>query len=175
MAEESTYATDYMKRIAFLDGQVLHDFHLNTLQKNVAEVIKLQSTRSKYDMYLLVSPYNMYFAEPLVSNADRDPNSSATLNQLTFSFSSGTWESNLLELPENTEEICLVSNYEDFPSQGAHVYFSYRTSLAGSWIPVTPDAPINLSVPKRYFQIKAECHYTGTIRPTVYDYALLWK
>jgi hypothetical protein len=175
MAETPTYTTDYMKRIAFLDGQVLHDFHLNIMQKNVAEAIKLQTTRSKYDFYLLVSPYNMYFYEPFISNNERDPDSNAVLNQLSFSISAGSWESNLLELPAPTDEINLAANFEDYPDKGAYVNFYYRTAKGNSWIPFQPDQPIYLPVPKKYFQIKVECSYTGTIRPTVYDYALLWK
>src|SRR5690606_33184567 len=87
--ETPIYTTDYMKRIAFLDGQVLHDFHLNRMQKNIAEAIKLKTTRERYDMYLLVSPYQMYFHDALVSEDFRHSASTATLNNLSFSFSSG--------------------------------------------------------------------------------------
>lgn len=169
------YATDYMKRIAFLDGQVLHDFHLNIMQKNIAEAIKLKTTRERYDFYLLVSPYNMYFHEPFVDSVDRDPASTATLNTLQYSISQGSWESSLIELPATTNEINLVSNFEDYPSQGANVNFYYRTAKDNQWIPITPDQPVYLGVPKKYFQIKVECLYSGTIRPQVYDYALMWK
>lgn len=168
-------ATDYMKRIAFLDGQVLHDFHLNIMQKNIAEAIKLKTTRERYDFYLLVSPYSMYFHEPFVDNTDRDAESTATLNTLQYSVSQGSWVSSLLELPATTSEINLVSNFEDYPSQGANVNFYYRTAKENQWIPITPDQPVYLSVPRRYFQIKVECLYTGTVRPQVYDYALMWK
>lgn len=172
---ESTYATDYMKRIAFLDGQVLHDFHLNRMQKNVSEAIKLQTTRSKYDFYLMVSPYNMYFLEPFVNRSFRHEDSTSTLNELTFSISQGSWESTLLTLPETTDEISLVANFEDYPAQGAHVHFYYRTALNNAWTPLVPDDPTYLSAPSKYFQIKVECSYSGTVRPTVYDYALMWK
>ncbi|MCD7910965.1 hypothetical protein KC480_05425 [Bacillus velezensis] len=175
MTDTPSYTPDYMKRIAFLDGQVLHDFHLNIMQKNIAESIKLQTTRSKYDMYLLISPYNMYFYEAFVGEADRHPNSTASINQLSFSISTGSWESSLLELPSPTEEICLVSNFEDYTDKGAYVTFYYRTGLNNDWIKVMPDDPIYLSVPKKYVQIKIECTYTGTIRPTVYDFAMLVK
>lgn len=171
----ATYTTDFMKRIAFLDGQVLHDFHLNIMQKNIAESIKLKTTRERYDFYLLVSPYNMYYHEAFVDTLDRADTSSAALNTLQFSISQGTWESKLLTLPATTNEINLVSNFEDYPSQGAHVNFYYRTAVDNQWIPITPDQPVYLSVPKKYFQVKVECLYTGTIRPAVYDYALMWK
>ncbi len=169
------YTTDYMKRIAFLDGQVLHDFHLNRMQKNIAEAIKLKTTRERYDMYLLVSPYNMYFHDPLVSNDYRHPDSTSVLNNLSFSISSGSWESTLLHLPAPTNEICVVSNFEDYPEKGATVHFYYRTAIGNSWIPISPDKPEYLLSPARYIQVKVECMYTGTVRPTVYDYALLWK
>lgn len=175
MAGGNLYATDYMKRIAFLDGQVLHDFHLNNMQKNVAEAIKLQTTRSKYDFYLLVSPYNMYFLEPFVDESRRASSSTAALNQLTFSINSGSWVGELLELPKATSEINLVSNFEDYPGQGAYVKFFYRTAEGNSWIPIEPDEPTYLPVPEKYIQIKVECTYMGTIRPIAYDYALMWK
>jgi hypothetical protein len=169
------YATDYMKRIAFLDGQVLHDFHLNIMQKNIAEAIKLKTTRERYDFYLLVSPYNMYFHEPFIDETNKDASSTASLNTLQYSISQGSWVSSLLELPATTTEINLVSNFEDYPSQGATVNFYYRTAVGNQWIPITPDQSAYLTVPKRYFQIKVECLYTGTVRPQVYDYALMWK
>jgi hypothetical protein len=175
MATTPSYTTDYMKRIAFLDGQVLHDFHLNIMQKNIAEAIKLKTTRDRYDFYLLVSPYNTYYHEPFVNTTDQDPESTAVLNNLTFSVNSGTWVTTLLELPAVTDEICLVSNFEDFPSQGATVNFYYRAAVSDQWIPILPDQPEYLGVSKKYFQIKVECIYTGTVRPTVFDFALLWK
>lgn len=166
---------DYMKRIAFLDGQVLHDFHLNIMQKNVSEAIKLQTTRSFYDFYLMVSPYNMYFLEAFVDETEKDASSTAVLNTLSFSISSGSWVSNLLELPASTGEICLVSNFEDNIAKGAYVKFYYRTAQNGGWIEMTPDMPTYLASASRYIQIKAECTYTGTVRPNLYDFCLLFK
>lgn len=171
-----TYTTDYMKRIAFLDGQVLHDFHLNMMQKNIAEAIKLKTTQERYDFYLLVSPYNMYFVESFVNNAERSNESTAQLNTLSFSINSGAWVSNLLTLPEVTDEIYLLSNFKDNPSLGATVQFYYRTTIDSEWIPAKIDTSIYLeNTSSKYFQIKIECLYTGTVRPEVYDYALLWK
>ncbi|HDX9674213.1 hypothetical protein [Bacillus cereus] len=175
MATVPSYATDYMKRIAFLDGQVLHDFHLNMMQKNIAEAIKLKTTRERYDMYLLVSPYDMYFCEPFINNTDRDGNSTAALNTLSFSINSGAWESSLLELPLPTEEINLVSNFEDYPSKGAYVKFYFRSSKTADWQEIRVDQPILLETPRKYIQIKVECTYTGTVRPSVYDFALMWR
>ena len=175
MPQESPYTTDYMKRISFLDGQVLHDFHLNRMQKNVAEAIKLQIICSKYDFYLMVSPYNMYFMEPFVNNGNRHENSTAVLNELTFSINSGTWISKMLQLPNTTNEINIVANYEDYPNDGAHVLFYYRTSEENTWTAIEPDQPVYLTVPSQFIQIKVECIYTGVIRPNVYDYCLMWK
>lgn len=171
----ATYTADFMKRIAFLDGQVLHDFHLNRMQKNIAEAIKQLNTRERYDIYLLVSPYNEYFHETFIDDADRDPASTAVVNTLQYSINQGVWESTMLSLPQTTNEINLVSNFEDYPNKGANVNFYYRTSRSNPWVPIMPDQPAYLSSPSRYFQIKIECLYTGTIRPAVYDYALMWK
>lgn len=170
------YNSGYVKRIAFLDGQVLHDFHLNYMQRNFAEALKRKTTQERYDFYLLVSPYSMYFCEPFVDQSQRDASESTdSWSALEFSNSSGAWVSKLLELPAVTSEINLVSNFEDYPSQGANVNFYYRTAVGNQWIPITPDQPVYLDVPKKYFQIKADCVYTGTIRPRIFDYALLWK
>ena len=170
-----TYSADFMKRIAFLNGQVLHDFHLNSMQKNIAEAIKLKTTRERYDFYLLVSPYRMVFMEPLVDTTDRHPNSTATLNTTSFSISGGSWETNLLTLPSTTDEIYLLSSFEDFPDQGAHVNFYYRTAVDSEWIPIDVNTPTFMPTARRYFQVKVDCFYTGTIRPVVYDFALMWK
>lgn len=175
MTTVPTYTTDFMKRIAFLDGQVLHDFHLNIMQKNIAESIKLKTTRERYDLLLLVSPYQMVFMEPFVDTTDRDPNSTAVLNGTSLSINAGSWESVLLELPKATDEIFLVSNFEDYPAHGAHVNFYYRTTRESEWIPIKPGMPTYLATARRYFQVKVECFYSGTVRPIVYDYALLWK
>lgn len=175
MAGANNYQSDYVKRIAFLDGQVLHDFHLNIMQKNIAESIKLQTTRSKYDFYLLVSPYKMYFMEAFINDVDRDPNSTALLNQLSFSISDGSWETHLMELPESTDEISLVLNYEDYPDQGAYAHFYYRTSKEENWIPFSDDGLAYLTAPSDKIQIKLECITTESIRPVIYDFALLWK
>lgn len=166
---------EYMNRIAFLDGQVLHDFHLNIMQKNIAEAIKSKTTQERYDFYLLVSPYSAYYMEPFINTANRDSSSTATLNTLSFSISSGSWITPMLELPKETDEINLVANFEDYPNQGAYVRFYYRTTVDSDWISINVDKPVLFASPKRYIQIKAECSYAGTIRPTIYDFSLMWK
>jgi hypothetical protein len=166
---------NYMKRITFLDGQVLHDFHLNIMQKNIAEAIKLKTTMERYDMLLLVSPYNYYFAEPFINTENRDPSSTAQLNPLTFTINADSWVTPVLELPAVTDEIYLLANFEDFPNQNSFVNFYYRTSPTNNWIKVTVDTPIYLPTPSKFIQIKVECTYSGTVRPTVYDFAVLAK
>lgn len=175
MAGINKYQSDYVKRIAFLDGQVLHDFHLNLMQKNIAESMKLQTSRSKYDFYLLISPYKMYFMETFISDQDRDPNSTAMLNQLSFSISDGSWETTLLEFPELMEEMSLVLSYEDYPEQGAYINFYYRTAKENAWIPFLPDEANYFTEPSKHMQLKLECITTESIRPVVYDFALLLK
>jgi hypothetical protein len=166
---------NYMKRITFLDGQVLHDFHLNIMQKNISEAIKLKTTQERYDMLMLVSPYNYYYSESFIDNSKRHSSSTAVLNTLTFTINADQWITNLFELPENTEEIYLLGNFEDYPNQNCFVDFHYRTNDSGSWIKVSVDSPIYLPAPSKFLQIKIDCRYTGTIRPTVYDFAVLVK
>jgi hypothetical protein len=166
---------NYMKRISFLDGQVLHDFHLNTMQANIAQAIKQKTMFERYDMLLMVSPYSMYFAEPFIDTKYRDPSSAAILDTLTYSIKSDAWITTLLELPSPTSEIYLYSNYEDDPANGATVKFYYRTANVGPWTEATVDMPIYLPTLSRNIQIKVDCVYTGTTRPIVYDFCLQWK
>lgn len=164
-----------MKRITFLDGQTLHDFHLNIMQKNISEAIKQKTTYERYDMLMLLSPYNYYFCEPFVSNDNRHSNSTAELNPLTFSISSDEWITPLLELPENTSELYILANYEDFPASNCFVDFYYRTAETMNWIKVNVDSSIVLPTQTKYAQVKVHCRYTGNVRPTVYDFALMSK
>ena len=126
-------------------------------------------------MYMLVSPYNYYFAEPFIDNTNRDPSSTAELNPLTFTINSDSWITTMLEFPVATDEIYLLANYEDYPKQSCYVNFYYRTSVANNWIKVAVDTPIYLPVPSKFAQIKVECVYSGTVRPTVYDFAVMVK
>ncbi|SFJ62229.1 hypothetical protein SAMN02799624_05215 [Paenibacillus sp. UNC496MF] len=166
---------NYMKRISFLDGQVLHDFHLNTMQANIAQAIKLKTMYERYDMLLLVSPYQTYFAEPFVDTSNRDAASTAVLNTLSYSMNADSWITSLLQLPAVTSEIYLLANYEEYPASGATVKFSYRTGSSGSWVSCKIDEPIYLPVASKFIQIKVDCLYTGTVRPVVYDFCVQWK
>lgn len=166
---------NYMKRIAFLDGQVLHDFHLNSMQANIAEAIKLKTMYERYDMLLLVSPYKYYFAEPFVETKYRDPSSTAILNPLSYTINADSWITPLLELPAMTDEICLLANYEDDLANGSTVKFYYRTSTSSPWTEAKIDFPIYLTSPSKFLQVKADCNYSGTVRPVIYDFAVQWK
>jgi len=166
---------NYMKRISFLDGQVLHDFHLNTMQANIAQAIKQKTMYERYDMLLMVSNYNLYFAEPFIDTKYRDPSSTAVLNSLTYSISSDAWITPLMDLPAATSELYLLATYEDDPANGAMVKYSYRTASGQPWTDITLDTPIYLSTPTSKVQLKVDCKYTGTTRPIVYDFCLFWK
>jgi hypothetical protein len=166
---------NYMKRIAFLDGQVLHDFHLNTMQANISEAIKLKTTRERYDMLLLVSPYKYYFSEAFTDDSLRDPSSTAERNPLSFTVNADSWVTPLLQLPENTDELYILANMEEDPEYGSFVKFFYRHSTSSAWTEAGTDRAIYLSGAKKAVQIKAECRYTGTTRPTLYDFCLMWK
>jgi hypothetical protein len=166
---------NYMKRISFLDGQVLHDFHLNTMQSNISQAIKLKTMYERYDMLLMVSPYQMYFAEPFIDTSRRDPSSTAVLNPLSYSINADSWITTLLELPAPTSEIYLYGNIEEDPANDAKVQFNYRTGSAGPWIPCNLDEPIYLPAPTKFLQIKVDCLYKGTVRPVVYDFCVQWK
>ncbi|GAK42038.1 hypothetical protein TCA2_4530 [Paenibacillus sp. TCA20] len=166
---------NYMKRIAFLDGQVLHDFHLNTMQKNISEAIKLKTMYERYDMLLLCSPYKLYFAEPFVDEVYKDPSSTAILDTLTNSIKADSWISVLHELPATTDELYLLANQEVDVANGASVDYYYRVNTSSPWQKMTTDVAVYLSTPTKFVQIRIDCKYTGTVRPAVYDYCLMWK
>lgn len=167
--------SNYMKRISFLDGQVLHDFHLNTMQKNIAEAIKSKTTIERYDMLLLVSPYKYYYVEPFINEDNKGPESTAELNTLSFSINSGAWVTPMLELPEETDEIYLAGSFEEHPENGAFVRFAYRREVDEPWINADIDKAIYLDDSSKKIQVKVTCEYTGTVRPIVYDFCLMWK
>lgn len=168
-------ATEYLTRIAFLDGQVLHDYHLNLLQRNTGEAIKAKTTQERYDMYLNLSPYNGYFADAFTTDQYRSSLSSAVRNTLTMAIEADEWISVMHELPEAATEIYLLAAYEENIPQNATVYFSYRTTTNGAWIDAPIDRAIPLATASRYVQIKIRCAYLGSVRPSVYDYALMFK
>lgn len=163
----------YLKRIAFLDGQILHDFHLNIMQRNIAEAIKQKVTQERYDILLMTSSYDYYFCEPLINTDNRDASSDADLNMLTFTIHEGTWITNMLELPELTDEFYVYANFEDFPERNARVRFYYRTAVTNTWREISVDTSISVPGRAKYIQLKAELTYTGTVRPTLHDFALL--
>ncbi len=165
----------FMKRIAFLDGQVLHDFHLNSMQKNIAEAIKLNTMYERYDILLLCSPYRFFFAEPFVDESFRDPSSTAVLDTLSNSIKADIWISTLIELPATTSEIYLLSDSEIDISNGASVDYYYRANTSAAWIKMPTDTAVYLNTPTKFIQIKIDCKYAGTVRPAVYDYSLMWK
>ena len=163
----------YLKRIAFLDGQILHDFHLNIMQRNIAESIKQKVTQERYDILLMTSNYDYFFCEPLIDTSNRDSSSDADLNNLTFTVHEGSWITSMLELPEVTDEIYIYANFEDFPDRNAKVKFFYRTAVTNAWREVNVDTAIPVAGGAKYIQLKSELTYTGTVRPTLHDFALL--
>lgn len=164
----------HMERISFLDGQILHDFHLNNMQRNIAEALKTKTTKERYDMLMLVSPYNFYFAEPFINTKYRDQTSTAQLDTIRFSINQDRWISTIMELPKTTEEFFLYSEFEDNKEDNSFVDFYYRTGEENSWIQVDIDTPIYMPSTK-YFQLRIDCRYSGTTRPQVSDYAVMFK
>lgn len=162
----------YLKRIAFLDGQILHDFHLNIMQRNIAEAIKQKVTQERYDILLMTSNYDFYFCESLIDETNRDASSDAVLNTLTFTVHEGSWITPILELPEVTNEFYIYANFEDFPSRDARVKFFYRTANSNPWREVNVDTAVPIPGGTKHIQVKAELLYTGTVRPTLYDFAI---
>lgn len=170
-----SFETESMERIAFIDGQPLHDYHLNQLQRNVAEGIKRKATIERYDQYLLLSPYSVYFAEDFTSDKYRSSASNAVRNTLTMSIEADNWISVMHELPDQAEEIYIVSKFWEDRANGATVEFAYRTTTNGAWIPMPVDTGILLTNKSRYIQVRVSCKYTGQVRPVVTDYALMYQ
>lgn len=170
-----SFENESMEQIAFIDGQPLHDYHLNQLQTNVAEGIKRKSTIERYDQYLLLSPYGYYFGEDFTTDRYRSSTSTAIRNKLTMAIEADTWVSVMHELPEQAEEIYIVSKFWEDRANGATVDFAYRTTTNGAWIPMPVDTGVLLTAKSRYVQIRVRCNYTGQVRPVVTDYALMFK
>lgn len=164
----------YISRISFLDGQILQDFHLNSMQKNIAESFKVMTVKERYDMKMLVSPYDYYFSETFTKNTNRSSSSTATIDQMRFLINQGFWVTRMLELPVRTKEVYLLSEYQDDPAKGSEVKFYYRAREENAWIQIEIDEPIHIPETK-HIQIKVECNYTGVVRPEVYDFALYVK
>lgn len=169
------FETESLERIAFIDGQNLHDYHLNQMQGNIAEAIKRRATQERYDQYLLLSPYSVYFGEDFTTDEYRSSTSTAVRNKLTMMVEADAWISVMHELPEQAEEIYIVSKYWEDKANGATVQFSYRTTTNGAWIPIPVDTGVLLSSKSRYVQVKVQCNYAGQVRPAVADYALMYK
>jgi len=172
-----TFIDGYMKKMLFADGQILQDFHLNTMQDNFSEAIKIKTTKERYDLLMLLSPYTMYFSEDFTSNTYRDTLSTADRNEYTYSISSGSWISKYQTVPSSykVNEIYILSNMEETLSLGATVRVSYRTSSSGSYQVASLGVPISFSSARSGFQIKIECLYTSTVRPTVSDFCVMWR
>lgn len=175
MSNNPSYIYGYVKQIAFINGQVLEDFHLNMMQTNFADAMKHKSVRDRYDTLILVSPYNYYFMESFVDNTDRDPSSTAQRDALSYCIRQGNWITPFLQLPTAAQEVCIYASYEDNPALSANVKFYIRTLEDGFWQQVQVDYPVKMPANTRNIQIKAECTYTGTIRPELYDFALFVK
>lgn len=175
MSNNLSYIYGFIKQIAFINGQVLEDFHLNMMQTNFADALKHRSVRDRYDTLLLVSPYNYYFMESFVDNTDREASSTAVRDALSYTIRQGDWLTPFLQLPSAAEEVCVYASFEDNPALSANVKFYIRTIENGFWQEARVDYPVRLPKNTRNIQIKAECRYTGTVRPELYDFALFIK
>jgi len=165
---------NHLERIAFLDGQILTDVHLNKMQKNIAESLKDKTTRERYDMLMLVSPYNYYTYDSFIDESKKDNLSTAKLDNLRYMISEDEWIAKIVELPEQSEEAYILSDYEKDQNNESSIDFYYRISEGNEWTKVEADTPIYMPRTS-YFQLKIHCRYEGSTRPAVYDYAVMFK
>lgn len=163
------------ERIGFVDRQILSANHLALLQENIGSALKLQSTQDKYDMLILVSPYEFYIAEPFLSDAGRDSSSTAERDKMAYIINDGIWVTRFYELPERATSFALFSTYYDNPENGSEVKFYYRTVEEGDWEELVPDYEVKLAASTSSIQVKVECSYTMSERLEVKDFAVFFK
>lgn len=175
MSNNLTISYGFIKQIAFINGQVLEDYHLHMMQTNFSDALKHKSVRDRYDTLLLVSPYNYYFMESFIDNADRHSSSTAVRDALSYCVRQGDWITPFLQLPSGAEEICMYASFEDNQALSANVKFYIRTVEEGFWQEARVDYPVKLPKNTRNIQIKAVCSYFGTVRPELYDFAMFVK
>lgn len=163
------------ERIGFIDGQILSANHLALLQENIGSALKLQSTQDKYDMLILVSPYEFYIAEPFLSDDRRDSSSTAMRDKMAYTINDGIWVTPFYELPERANSFAVFSTYYDNHQNGSSVKFYYRTVEEGDWEEMVPDYEVKLAASTSSIQIKIECSYMISERPEVKDFAVFFK
>lgn len=172
-----SFVDGYIKKIIFANGQILQDFHLNILQDNVSKALKIKTTRERYDLMLMLSKYQMYFSEDFTSTTFRDSSSTAIISDYNYAVSSGNWITAPLFVPpdQKINEFLVLANLEEYNSVGSIVNLYYRTSTSEAFQLIARDFPVFFSSPKAMIQIKFEMIYTSTVRPSIFDFAVLWK
>ena len=163
----------YIKKLLFVDGQVLHAHHLNKMQDSIAGAVKEKITIEKYDSILDFSKYKCYFLETFINTNFKSYLSSCTIDEEYIRLVDGEWVTPLLELPTSdlANEILILSSTE-IP-EGAFVKFYFRNNLTDTFEEINEKK--TFTTPKDKIQIKVKAISSATKDAYVNDFALFWK
>lgn len=163
-------------RQQFHDGQVVHDYHLNGLQLEIAKEIKKRYLTNFYDLRLLDSSYDYYFLEPVVDTSRRDSGSALLDNNLlvitnTVLNATEDWTTVALTLTQPTSEVMLFKE-DKVPDNTAIDYF-YLDIDGSTWVPLQPETPVAASLST--IKLRVVLTASGQNKPQVEQFCLMWR
>lgn len=172
-----TSVDGYVQRILFVNGQILHHYHLNVMQEQLSFALKEKTIRERYDTMLLFSPYKFVLFDALIDDRYKDPQSTAERNEYNFTFSNGFWLSKPFYFPADAlvRSFMVMAGINENQDVGATVSISYRTTSNGLFVSPNSYGVVELNNPTNFLQLKITCNTTGIAQPSVHDYAVLWK
>lgn len=167
----------YVPKILFANGQILHHYHLNSMQDHTSKALKEKTTRERFDLMLLFSPFQYLLYDPLVDDRYRDSQSSASRSDYYFNFTSGVWLTKPFYFPSDAllNSFMIIAAMEENKDIGSTVSISYRTTSSGLFVSPDEYGFVTLTSPSNFLQLRFTCNTTGITKPAVFDYGVIWK
>jgi hypothetical protein len=163
----------YLKKLLFVDGQVLKAHHLDKMQDSIASAVKEKVTIEKYDIILDYSKYKYSFIEDFTTDFFKSSLSLCTVDKDYFRLVEGEWVTPLMELPASSSanEIFVFVGKETPIGTDVKVY--YRTSLLEVFEEINENKVLSATADK--IQIKIKAISSATENAYVNDFALMWR
>lgn len=174
-------------RTNFKDGIVYHDYHWNTLQYNIDVEIKKKATINAYDLILCNSDYKYSYIDPIIVEYVSDVTkpivySKGTFNNTTYNSSlmcieilsgnSGSYQSDLIELPEKANKNILFAS--DNVPEGASITYQISVDEGETWIDIEKNQKLKIEDVES-LMLKVNFFKTPeSAPPRLYDYCLMW-
>ncbi|WP_069590498.1 hypothetical protein [Neomoorella thermoacetica] len=163
-------------RQKFHDGQVVHDYHLNGIQLEIAREIKKRYLINYYDLRLLNSPYIYYFLEPVIDTTRRDGGSALLDTDLlvitnTVLKATEDWTTLTMTLSQPTSEIMLFAEHK-IPDNTAIDYY-YLDVDGSTWLPLQPETPVAVTLSS--IKLRVVLTASGQSKPQVEQFCLMWR